>query len=54
MTSLHDGIYHGDEGKARHAGHVVNSKTCKQKPQQASCSKNLLLIPLTPSYSLSL
>jgi hypothetical protein len=43
MTSLHNGIYHGDEGKARHAGHVVNSKTCKQKPWQASYSNNLFV-----------
>jgi len=43
MTSLHGGIYHGDEGKARHAGHVVNGKTCKQKPWQASCCKNLFV-----------
>jgi hypothetical protein len=36
MTSLHGGIYNGDEGKARHAGHILNSKTCKQKQWQAS------------------
>lgn len=43
ITSVHGGIYHGDEGKARHAGHVVNSKTCKQKQWQESCSNNLFV-----------